>query len=207
MWQGFTQPSPPPKATASVLSGLQGSKVAVRGALDDWQKAAHTAGMMSLRNALVVSAIWLATSALAFASDSASGTITFKTGKCAVKYGWLVRGPDEMDPSKTVLRIYLSSVDAGAKIKACKNLSCADNALKDGAMVDFSDAGHLAYAVRLNGERLQYSGGTHGEAFTLTTSEPNHLVGKLHIDDTAADGAKVDATFDLTLVNTFASVR
>jgi hypothetical protein len=164
--------------------------------------------MMSLRDVLGVAAIWLATSALALAGDSASGTITFKTGKCALKYGWLVRGPDEMDPSKTVLRIYLSSsVDIGAKIKACKTLSCADNALKDGAMVDFSDAGHLAYAVRLNGERLQYSGGTNGEAFTLTTSEPNHLVGKLHIDDTAADGAKVDASFDLTLVNTFASVR
>jgi hypothetical protein len=163
--------------------------------------------MMSLRNVLVVSAIWLATCALAFAGDSASGTITFKTGKCAVKYGWLVRGPDEMDPSKTVLRIYLSSVDVGAKIKACKTLSCADNALTDGAMVDFSDAQHLAYAVRLNGERLQYSGGTNGEAFTLTSSESNHLAGKLHIDDTAADGAKVDATFDLTLVNTFASVR
>jgi len=74
-------------------------------------------------------------------------------------------------------------------------------------MVDFSDARHLAYAVRLNGELLQYSGGTNGEAFTLTTTEPNHLAGKLHIDDTAADGAKVDATFDLTLVNTFASVR
>jgi hypothetical protein len=164
------------------------------------------AGRMALRNILVVSAIWLATSALAVADGSASGTIAFKTGKCSVKYGWLVRGPDEMDPSKTVLRIYLSSVDVGAKIKACKTLSCADNALGDGAMVDFSDARHLAYAVRLNGERLQYSGGTNGEAFTLTTSEPNHLVGKLHIDDTTADGAKIDATFDLTLVNTFASV-
>ena len=134
---------------------------------------------------------------------SASGTITFKTDKCAVKYGWLVRGPDEMDPGKTVLRIYLSSVDLGAKIKACKTLSCADNSLKDGTMVDFSDARHLAYAVRLNGERLRYSGGTDGEAFTLTTGEPNHVVVKLHIDD----GAKVDATFDLTLGHTFASVR
>jgi hypothetical protein len=163
--------------------------------------------MTSPRNALVLLAIWLATSALALAGDSASGTITFKTGKCVVKYGWLVRGPDEMDPSKTVLRIYLSSSDVGPTIKACKTLSCADSALKDGAMIDFSDSRHLAYAVRLNGERLQYSGGTNGEAFALTTSEPNHLVGKLHIEDTAAGGAKVDATFDLTLVNTFASVR
>jgi hypothetical protein len=163
--------------------------------------------MMPLRNILIVFALWMATSNLTLAGDSASGTISFKTGKCAVKYGWLVRGPDEMDPSKTVLRIYLSSVDVGAKIKACKTLSCADNALSDGAMVDFSDARHLAYAVRLNGELLQYSGGTTGEAFTLTTNEPKHLVGKLHIDDTSADGAKVDVTFDLTLVNTFTSVR
>lgn len=162
---------------------------------------------MTPRNALVISALWLATSALALAGDSASGTITFKSGKCVVKYGWLVRGPDEMDPSKTVLRIYLSSVDVGATIKACKTLNCADSALKDGAMVDFGDGRHLAYAVRLNGERLQYSGGTNSEAFTLTTSEPNRLVGKLHIDDTASGGAKVDATFDLTLVNTFTSVR
>ncbi|MGZ5020148.1 MAG: hypothetical protein ACXWAV_06945 [Chthoniobacterales bacterium] len=165
------------------------------------------AGMISLRNVLVVCALWLATAPLARAGDSASGTITFKTGKCVVKHGWLVRGPDEMDPSKTVLRLYLSSADIGAKIKACKTLSCADTALTDGAMVDFSDARHLAYAVRLNGERLQYSGGTDGEAFTLTTSEPGHLVGKLHIDDSAADGAKVDVTFDLTLVNTFTTVR
>jgi hypothetical protein len=172
-----------------------------------WAKAAHNLETMSPRNAPIWFAIWLTTSALALAGDSASGTITFKSGKCVVKSGWLVRGPDEMDPSKTVLRIYLSSVDIGAKIKACKTLNCADGALTDGAMVDFSDARHLAYAVRLNGERLQYSGGTYGEAFTLTTSEPNRLVGKLHIDDTAKGGAKVDANFDLTVVNTFANVR
>ncbi len=163
--------------------------------------------MMSLRNVLVVSAIWLAASTAALAGDSASGTITFKAGKCEVKHGYLVRGPDEMDPSKTVLRIYLSSADLGARIKACKTLSCADGALQDGAMVDFSDARHLAYAVRLNGERLQYSGGTDGEAFSLTTNEPNHLAGKLHIDDSAADGARIDATFDLTVMNTFTSAR
>jgi hypothetical protein len=159
------------------------------------------------RNALLVFAIWLSTSALVLAADSASGTITFKDGKCIVKHGWLVRGPDEMDPSKTVLRIYLSSADVGAKIKTCKTLNCADNALTDGAMIDFADERHLAYAVRLNGERLQYSGGTSSEAFALTTADPKRLVGKLHIDDSAKGGAKVDATIDLTVVNTFTSVR
>ena len=77
--------------------------------------------MMSLRRVLVVSAIWLTTSALALAGDSANGTITFKTGKCAVKHGWLVRGPDEMDSSKTVLRIYLSSADARRQDQSVQN--------------------------------------------------------------------------------------
>lgn len=112
-----------------------------------------------------------------------------------------------MDPSKIILRIYLSSVDIGAKIKAAKTFSDANMALEDGIEVDYSDASHLGYAVRLNHELVQYSGGTDGEAFKLTTNKPDHLAGKLHIDDTAADGPKVDATFDLTLVKTFTSAR
>ena len=156
---------------------------------------------------LMLCALWLAGASPALAADSASGTITFKGGKCVVKHGWLVRGPDEMDPSITVLRLYLSSADGSAAAKACKTLSCADYSLRDGAMVDFGDSRHLAYAVRLNGERLQYSGGTNSEAFTLTTNEPNRLAGKLLIDDTASGGAKVDVIFDLTVVNTFTSIR
>ena len=163
--------------------------------------------MMSLRNILVVSAISLATSTLVLAGDSASGTISFKAAKATVKYGFLVRGPDEMDPGKTVLRLYLSSVDIGARIKAAKTFSDADNALEDGAMVDFGDARHLAYAARLNHELVQYSGGTDQEAFTLTTNKPDHVAGKVHIDDTASGGAKVDANFDLTLLKSFTSLR
>jgi hypothetical protein len=133
--------------------------------------------------------------------------VAFKTFTSDARYATLVRGPDEMDESRTVLRIYLSSADIGAKIKACKTLSCADKALEDGAMVDFGDGRHLAYAVRLNGARAQYSGGTDADAFELTTTQPDHLAGKVHIDDSAAGGAKVDAQFDLTLSSTFTSVR
>ena len=162
--------------------------------------------MIAFQKILGVSAMVLAMSSTALAADKVSGTVNFKTWSGAVKYAWLVRSPDAMDDSKSILRIYLSSVDIGAKIKACKTLSCANQALEDGAMVDYSDARHLGYAVRLNGDRVQYSGGTDGDAFTLATNKPDHLAGNLHIDDSAVGGAKVDADFDLTLANTFKTV-
>lgn len=158
------------------------------------------------RYALLLASIVFAASAGTRAGDEASGRVSFKSYSTAIKYGWLVRGPDEMDPNKTVLRIYLSSVDIGAKIGACKTFSCADGALGDGAMIDFSDATHLGYALRLNNELVQYSGGTSAQAFALSTNQPNHLAGKLHIDDSAVGGGTVDAEFDLTLTRTFKTI-
>jgi hypothetical protein len=143
----------------------------------------------------------------AFAADKVAGTVGLKSFSATIKHAYMVRSPDEMDPSASILRVYLSSADIGNAIKACKTLSCADAALTDGAMVDYSSAPHLGYAVRLNGERAQYSGGTDDSAFTLTTNAPDHLAGKLHIDDSAMDGARVDVEFDLGLTNTFKSVR
>lgn len=163
--------------------------------------------MNTIRTRLAWSVLALAASTAALAADSGSGTISFQGHAGAIKHAWMVRGPDEMDNSKSILRLYLSSADIGAKIKACKTLSCADAALEDGAMVDYGDARHLGYAVRLDGERVQYSGGTDGDAFKLSTSTPDHLAGKLHIDDSGAGGAKVDADFDVGLANTFKTVR
>lgn len=160
--------------------------------------------MHAIRTKFVWSVLALAASTAALAADGASGTISFHGHAGAIKHAWMVRGPDEMDAGKTVLRIYLSSADIGAKIKACKTLSCADAALEDGAMIDYGDASHLAYAVRLEGERVQYSGATDRDAFTLSTTRPDHLAGKLHIDDSAAGGAKIDAQWDVALANTFA---
>ncbi len=162
--------------------------------------------MISIRQIICTAALLLIAST-GHAEEKASGTVKFKTWSSALKYAWMVRSPDEMDASKSILRIYLSSADIGAKIKTCKTLSCANLALEDGAMVDFSDARHLGYAVKLNGQRVQYSGGTDGDAFKLTANTPDHLAGELHIDDITVGGAKVDATFDLTLTNTFKTVR
>ncbi len=158
------------------------------------------------RCALLLASMVFAAPAGALAADKASGRVSFKTYSTTVKYGWLVRGPDEIDPNKTVLRIYLSSIDIGAKIRACDTLSCADGALDDGAMIDFGDATHLGYALRLNDELVQYSGGTNAQAFTLSTKQPNHLAGKLHVDDNAVGGGRIDAEFDLTLTRTFKTI-
>ncbi len=143
----------------------------------------------------------------AIAADHGTGSIVLNKRTAAIQHAALVRGPDEMQPSHSILRLYLSTADMSGKIKACKTLSCADQALEDGATVDYGDSPHLAYWVRVNGGLAQYSGGTDASAFTLSTNTPDHLAGKLHIDDTAMGGAKIDADFDLTLINTFKTVR
>lgn len=161
--------------------------------------------MRLFRNVLGLAVVLLGTTHGAWAVDIASGTVAMGTTKVSIRHAWMVRGPDERDPQQTVLRIYLSSTDIGARIKACATIACADAALEDGAMVDFGDASHLAYAVRLNGARIQYSGGTDAEAFTLSTRTSDHLTGSLHIDDTGRGGAQVIADFDLALSRSFTS--
>jgi len=143
----------------------------------------------------------------ALAADQGSGSVAVGKHSAAIKHATLVRGPDEMNAGKTLLRLYLSSADISAAVKACKTLSCADGALSDGAAVDFSDASHLGYWATLNGGLAQYSGGTSADAFSLSTKAADHLAGKLHIDDAAMGGAKIDADFDATVANTFKTAR
>lgn len=143
----------------------------------------------------------------AIAADHGTGSIVLNKKTAAIQHAALVRGPDEMQPSRSILRLYLSTADMSDKIKACKTLSCADQALEDGATVDYGDAPHLAYWVHVNGGLAQYSGGTDASAFALSTNKPDHLAGKLHIDDTSMGGAKIDADFDLSVINTFKTVR
>jgi hypothetical protein len=149
----------------------------------------------------------LLAAAASHAADHASGSIALGSTTGAIQHAVMVRGPDEMDAKHSILRIYLSSSDIAARVRACKTLACADAALEDGAMVDYSEASHLPYAVRLDHERKQYSGATDADAFTLTAKAPDHLAGKLHVDDGAMGGAKIDADFDLAVAATFASAR
>lgn len=154
-----------------------------------------------------VAAAVLAGGAAAQAADTASGTITLRKHETRITHVVMVCGPDEMDESHSLLRLYFSPDDIGARIRACKTLSCADQVLGDGASVDFADAPHLGYWVRLDGGRVQNSGGTEPDAFALDTNAPDHLAGKLHLDATAMGGPMVDARFDATLAATFTRLR
>lgn len=155
----------------------------------------------------VAAALALAGGAPVQAADGASGTVTLGKHEVRIAHVVMVRGPDEMDESRSILRLYFSPDDLGAKIKACKTLSCANEALGDGASVDYADTPHPGYWVRLNGGLVQNSGGARPDAFALGTNAPDHLAGELHVDATSMGGPRIDAKFDASLATTFDRVR
>lgn len=153
---------------------------------------------------------------IANAADNASGSIECEGHKITVKHGWLVRGPnvtwqlehnlgDLYDPKgKTMLRLYFSDADVSADIKACKNLSCTKDAIKDGFMVDVADPRdlpELPYRIWIVDGDTKYNNLLKPSILTLSTNQPDHLAGKLHIVD-ALETVKVDVDFDLTVINT-----
>jgi hypothetical protein len=140
--------------------------------------------------------------ALAAASD-ATGTLAFKGRTALLKYAWLVKGPYDRDPSKTVRHLIVSATDIGPAIDACKTISCVDGKVTEGMTVDFDVGPRLDYWIALNGQKVQYSGGAMPAAFIARANEPGHLAGKLAIDDVAAGGPKIDVEFDVTVSKSF----
>ena len=63
-------------------------------------KIRSSAPRRAARCALLLASIVFAVSAGALAADEASGKVSFKTYSTAVKYAWLVRAPDEMNPAR-----------------------------------------------------------------------------------------------------------
>jgi hypothetical protein len=141
---------------------------------------------------------------LAIAVDKqVKGTLNYRTYSVALKYGWLVKGPDEREPGKTIRRLILSADDIGTKLLACETLSCASGQVTEGMTVDFDAPPRLGYWVSLNGQKVQYSFGAIPEAFQALVDKPDRLAGKLKFDDVAAGGPKVEVEFDLTVFKEF----
>jgi hypothetical protein len=143
----------------------------------------------------------------ALAADTASGTVTYKTRSATFKYAYLVKGPDAIDPKLTIRELILSSADIGAKLQACKTMSCASGLVDEGMTVDFGAGPRLNYWLVMNGQKIQYSGTAQPTAFTGAQNDPARLAGKLRIDDTAAGGPRVEAEVDVGLTKEFTAAR
>ena len=139
------------------------------------------------------------------ADNQAKGTLTYQTYSVTLKYAWLVKGPYERDPGKTIRRLILSANDIGAKLQTCKTMSCAGGQVTEGMTVDFDTLPRLGYWVAVNGQKVQYSYGAMPEVFVARANNAGRLAGKLAIDDVAVGGPKVDAEFDVTVFKEFKS--
>jgi hypothetical protein len=139
------------------------------------------------------------------AENQVKGTLTYRTYSVTLKYAWLVKGPDERDPGKTIRRLILSADDIGAKLQACGTMSCAGAQVTEGMTVDFDAPPRLGYWVAVNGGKVQYSFGAMPEAFVARVDNAGRLAGKLAFDDFAAGGPKVDIEFDVTVFKEFKS--
>lgn len=139
------------------------------------------------------------------AGGTAKGTIKIKDKTVDVKYAYLVKGPDMFDSSKTVSTVIISPSDISQKISECKNASCASG-ITEGMTVgkeDFGSTTRVVYWVVTNDGMMQYSGNDDVSALSLTTDTADRMAGKLTIDDTAADGSKIDVEFDAPLAKEF----
>jgi hypothetical protein len=160
----------------------------------------------SRRAVVAAAALALAGTALAAGND-AKGTIAYKNFNVALKYAWLVKGPDSMDPKKTIRKLVLSATDIGAKLAACASMSCADGSVTEGATVDFDSGPRLNYWMVVNGQKVQYSGTVVPSALAAKANDANHVAGRLTIDDAAMGGPKIDAEFDATVGKEYKAAR
>ena len=136
-------------------------------------------------------------------ADEASGTVNYKSRTATLKYAYLVKGPDAMDPAKSIRQVILSQTDLAADIQACTTLSCCTNNLNDGLTVDLDAGPRLNYWVVLNSQMVQYSGTADPGVLEATSDEPDRVAGTLRIDSTGGGGPKVEVTFDAALLKVF----
>ena len=137
-------------------------------------------------------------------SGDAKGTVVYKGRSAEVKYAYLVKGPDAMSKA-TIRRLILSTKDLGAKIAACKTMSCTDSDLDDGLSINFDSGPPLNYWMVMNGQKVQYSGTLKPEVLKTSASDGKKMAGKLAFDDAGAGGPKADVEFDAPLVKEVAA--
>jgi hypothetical protein len=140
-------------------------------------------------------------------AEPASGTIDYRSraGAVAVTVAnvYLVKGPDAVS-GKTIRELIFTAADIGAKLRACASMMCASGTVTEGMTVDFDAGPRLNYWVVGNGQKIQYSGTAKpDETLKLTADTAQRLAGTLTIDHGAIGGARVNVTFDATVVKQF----
>lgn len=131
-------------------------------------------------------------------AGDAKGTLTYKARTTNFKYAYLVKGPDTVS-KQPIRRLILSATDLGAKISACKTMSCTDSDLYDGMTVNFDSGPRLNYWMVQNDQKIQYSGTLKPEVLNTTANDAKRIAGKLTFDDAGAGGPKADVEFDAAL--------
>ena len=143
----------------------------------------------------------------AHAADPATGNLSYKGRTVELKYAWLVTGPSDMEPGKTVRRLILSATDIGGKLQACKTFSCTDGEVTEGMTADFTGGPRINYWIAINAQKIQYSGTATPAAFSARADDPRRLAGRLSVDDVAAGGPRLVAEFDVDVLKEFKVAR
>src|SRR6266704_4426625 len=137
-------------------------------------------------------AVILGLGGVALASD-AKGTLKYehngKTRTADVKYAYLVKGPNAVDPTKITRQLFFSSADIGAAIQACETLSyCAGDSLSKGLAVLWVDVGEptddtsLKFSIGFKDAEEQFmSGSTPRTGLKATTDTATRIGGKLTV--------------------------
>jgi hypothetical protein len=149
--------------------------------------------------------ILLSPSQASAAGGTAKGTIKLKDKTVDLKYAYLITGPDSFDPSKTVSTIIVTPNDISEKISECQSTSCAGG-ISEGMTIgkeEFGSTTRVVYWVVTKDGMMQYSGNSDVSALVLSTDKPDRMAGKLSVDDSTADGPKVDVEFDAPLAKAF----
>jgi hypothetical protein len=139
------------------------------------------------------------------AGGTAKGTIKLKDKTVEVKYAYLIKAPDPFDNSKTVSTVIITPNDISQTISECQSGSCASG-ITEGMTVgkeDFGGTIRVVYWVVTKDGMMQYSGNDDVSALVLTTDTADRMAGKLTIDDSAAEGPKIDVEFDAPLAKEF----
>lgn len=161
------------------------------------------------RYAFVCTALvfWLFSSSVPAATDNAKGTLVHKNRTVTLRYAYLIKGPDAIDTNTIIRRLILSEQDIGVKIQNCKTMSCADNQVTEGIIVDLISGPRIGYWMAIKDGLVQHSGTLKPVVLKTSFNDAKRLVGKLSFDDTSAGGPKVEAGFDSSMLKEFTSVH